>query len=177
MAKKIEVEYDALDTRNYEHYHSGASSSSAGGAGGIYMYNGLTTNINLVSSNTMIPGFMIGAHGMTGCGQSGFLYIDSIAPGSSSSSKDVGDGAEDSADIVEKLKFHYFEEFNSSNKPSSSSERYDAILACVKSPNTTDLSQCTHLATTWFELELKADGGWSSTAVPALAGTESTIYA
>jgi hypothetical protein len=56
-------------------------------------------------------GFMIGGHGMAGCSQYGFSVIDSTA---------------------DQLRVLYYEEFTNISSPINSTEKYDAILNCVK---------------------------------------------
>lgn len=70
-------------------------------------------------------GFMIGGHGMDGCGQYGFNYVDSTGG---------------------TLKIYYFEE------RTETTDSYQEILDCVKANKT--VSDCTHLATLWLETKL-----------------------
>ena len=68
--------------------------------------------------------FMIGGHGMSGCSQYGFAYVDA--------DKD-------------RLAIHYFEERTPGH------DNYEAILSCVREQG---VGNCTHLATTWLSSNL-----------------------
>ena len=89
-----------------------------------------------VSSAASPPGFMIGGHGMSDCGQYGFAYIDSYTSDA-------------------KFKIYYFEEFNGL-RPNDTS-KYDEITDCVKT-HQAGIAGCVHLASTWFELDWSAHG-------------------
>ena len=66
-------------------------------------------------------GFMIGGHGMSGCGQYGFMLVDSTDPAG--------------------LSVKYFEE------RSEAKDSFEPILECIQSKG---VAGCTHLAETWL---------------------------
>jgi hypothetical protein len=76
-------------------------------------------------------GFLIGGHGMSGCGQVGFMLVDTTAPVAS-----AGAAAPPSS-----MRVSYFEE------RTASVDRFDEVLACIKQSG---VSGCTRLAEAWL---------------------------